>query len=414
MQDAEYAIRKMLLRHEIPVTETDHEFQILSCNESLFRAKEFFSDHADVWETLINKSKSQRMPVLYLEQGSWAYAVIRDEKQGRNYVLGPVALGEISRREIWSYRNISKYFVDRVFLQGMDYEKFEGEIYLLFLAITHLQMDEEQFLEENGIEKSEWRVGENEKLMYQIQSSDKGRSYSAYQLEQMWLNTVKQGKKGCELGDEFLKRLDANIVGQMAKNSLKQMEYSCVCMVTLLTRAAIEAGVSAMEAYNLSDMYLQKLEKCGNQMEIATLTGKANEDFLDCIRRAKETMGIPNYILACKDYIAQHRTKNIRVSELAEIVGVSHSYLTKKFKEIEGITIQQYMIKEKIEAAANMMKYSNNSLAEIAEYLNFSSQSHMGQYFRKEYGMTPQEYRRRNKIEEFSEGKQEEKKEKIE
>lgn len=402
MRDAEYAIRKMLLRHEMPVTETDGWFEILSCNEGLFRAKEFFSDHTDVWEILKQKSRSQKMPVLYLEQGSWAYSVLCDEKAGRNYVLGPVLLGEIPRQEIWSYRNISKYSVDRAVFQGIGYERFEGDIYLLFLAITHTQMDEAQFRKENGIEKTEWKVGEQEKLMHQIENSDRSRSYSAYQLEQMWLDAVKQGKNWYEPESVGIEKLDSNIIGQMAKSSFKQTEYSCVCMITLLTRAAIEVGVPAMEAYNLSDMYLQKLEKCSSQPEIAAITENANEAFLDCIRKSKEYMGVPNYILACKDYIAQHRTKNIRVSELAEAVGVSHSYLTKKFKEIEGITVQQYMIREKIEAAANMIKYSDISLSEIAEYLNFSSQSHMGQYFRKEYGMTPQEYRRRNKIIEFS------------
>ena len=72
---------------------------------------------------------------------------------------------------------------------------------------------------------------------------------------------------------------------------------------------------------------------------------------------------------------------------------MSHSYLTKKFKEYEGITIQQYIISEKLKAAANMLKYSDASISEIAEYLSFASQSHMGQYFKKAYQMTPKEYR---------------------
>ena len=104
----------------------------------------------------------------------------------------------------------------------------------------------------------------------------------------------------------------------------------------------------------------------------------------------------------CKNYIAAHRTKNIQVREISTAVGMSHSYLTKKFKEYEGITIQQYIISEKLKAAANMLKYSDASISEIAEYLSFASQSHMGQYFKKAYQMTPKEYREKYKIVEFS------------
>ena len=62
---------------------------------------------------------------------------------------------------------------------------------------------------------------------------------------------------------------------------------------------------------------------------------------------------------------------------------MSHSYLTKKFKEYEGITIQQYIISEKLKAAANMLKYSDASISEIAEYLSFASRAIWGSISRK-------------------------------
>ena len=66
------------------------------------------------------------------------------------------------------------------------------------------------------------------------------------------------------------------------------------------------------------------------------------------------------------------------------------------------MTIQQYILKEKINAAANMLRYSNFSLTEIADYLNFTSQSHLGQCFKKEYHMTPRQYREKFRVREFS------------
>ena len=246
-------------------------------------------------------------------------------------------------------------------------------------------------MEENGIDRKKLRVSDDEKMMYQINCSEKNRNYTSLETEQAWLNAVKRGDLSfVEEGE-----LNWKVTGEMAKSSLKQLEYGCVCMITLLTRAAMEAGVPAVEAYNISDMYLQKLEKCVAQSEINVLIHNAYEAFQERIVREQERLEIPYYITTCKDYIAQHRTRDIHVSDLVKAVGVSHSYLSKKFKEFEGITLREYMLQEKINAAANMIRYSDRSLSEIAEYLNFSSQSHMGQCFRKKFDMTPQEYRRK-------------------
>ena len=90
------------------------------------------------------------------------------------------------------------------------------------------------------------------------------------------------------------------------------------------------------------------------------------------------------------------------MAELAKIAGISHSYLSKQFREYEGMTLQQYILKEKVDAAANMLRYSTFSISEIADYLSFTSQSHLGQCFKKEYHMTLREYREKYRVREFS------------
>ena len=54
-------------------------------------------------------------------------------------------------------------------------------------------------------------------------------------------------------------------------------------------------------------------------------------------------------------------------------------------------------MKERCEHAANMLKYTDYSIAVIAEYFCFSTQSHFGKQFKKVYGMTPKEYRKANR-----------------
>lgn len=400
MSDIKTMIGKLMLRKEVPLIETDKAYRVLSCNDRLFKGEDFFQENRDLWELLTKKAEESLEPVLYLEAGCYAYSVIRDPSEERNYILGPVILGEVSRPELWSYRGISRFLSDRIVMNGMQYERFWGYICVLYFAIHRCWLDEKEFLRENGIREDTWEVKEHEKLLWQMDSSDSERNHYSYQMEQRWLDYVRRGEKVEGAPGTF--SFDASIVGKMAKGSLKQKEYTCVCLITLLTRAVIEAGVPAMEAYNTSDMYLQKLERCRTQPEMQVVINNVNDAFLNLVRRVKAEADIPPYILICEDYIARHRTKNINIPELTEMAGVSHGYLVKKFKEYEGQTIKQYIIREKIRAAANMIKYSDATFAEIAEYLKFSSQSHMGKFFYREFGMTPKEYQRKYKVVEFS------------
>ena len=68
-----------------------------------------------------------------------------------------------------------------------------------------------------------------------------------------------------------------------------------------------------------------------------------------------------------------------------------------KFSETEGMTISQYVTRKRCSHAANLLKYSDYELSDIAEYFCFSSHSHFGAQFKKVYGMTPSEYRQRYK-----------------
>jgi AraC-like DNA-binding protein len=89
------------------------------------------------------------------------------------------------------------------------------------------------------------------------------------------------------------------------------------------------------------------------------------------------------------------------VRELADELHVSMEYLSTIFKKTEQITITEYILREKVKLAKNLLIYSEYSAENIALYLGFSSQSHFGKVFKKYTGITPSIYRRRNAKIEF-------------
>lgn len=399
MNDVEYVLEKLSLFNEIPIAGIGEQNRLIIYNGSLFDAEGFYRENQDLWKQLLDRSEEMEEPVLLVESEIFAYALLGNDKQQGKYLIGPVPLGKVSRAEIWSYRNIRKYMVSGYLTDGMRFDQFLSELGLAYYAVYHRQMDTEKLLAENGISKDDWKINEYDYLSYRFSRNERKHNENVYLMEKQWLEWVKSGGDPGKLTPGMS---NYAITGDMAQNSLKQQEYTCVCMITLLTRTAVEAHVTPAEAYDISDLYLQKLEKCKDQMSIAAVAQNALNAFLDSIRHAKETSDTPSYIIACKDYIAQHRTDDLKIGDIASVVGLSHSYLAQKFKEYEGITLQQYVIREKVRAAANLIKYSDFSLSEIADYLGFSSQSHMGTYFKKEYGMTPNEYRNKYKVVEFS------------
>ncbi|MBS1774283.1 MAG: helix-turn-helix transcriptional regulator [Bacteroidetes bacterium] len=87
-----------------------------------------------------------------------------------------------------------------------------------------------------------------------------------------------------------------------------------------------------------------------------------------------------------------HYSEPIEVKYSAYLTDKLHhdyTYLSKLFSEVEGITIEHYIIKQKIERAKELLAYDELSLSEIADRLGYSSVAHLSAQFKKVTGLTP-------------------------
>ena len=118
-------------------------------------------------------------------------------------------------------------------------------------------------------------------------------------------------------------------------------------------------------------------------------------DYVERVRKLLDQEKKNVHVEACKDYIARNLRKHFRVSDISEALHLNQSYLSKIFMKYEQLTLQQYIAKERCIHAANMLRFTDFSIPVIAEYFCFATQSHLGTQFKKFYGMTPGEYRKR-------------------
>lgn len=78
---------------------------------------------------------------------------------------------------------------------------------------------------------------------------------------------------------------------------------------------------------------------------------------------------------------------------LGEKLGYDYTYLANTFSEVKGITIQQYIIINKIERVKELLIYDELNLTEIARKMHYSSVAHLSNQFKKTTGLTPSFYK---------------------
>lgn len=92
-------------------------------------------------------------------------------------------------------------------------------------------------------------------------------------------------------------------------------------------------------------------------------------------------------------HIRENVARDLSVTELAEVVGMSQYYFSKLFKMSTGITPHQYVMRQRVERAQEYLRQSRTGLADIATQVGFQTQSHFTSVFRRLVGATPKHYR---------------------
>lgn len=78
---------------------------------------------------------------------------------------------------------------------------------------------------------------------------------------------------------------------------------------------------------------------------------------------------------------------------LANDLNKEYSQLSKLFSSTEGITIEQFVILQKIEKAKELIMYNQMNLSEIADTMGYSSVAHLSSQFKKTIGLTPTQFK---------------------
>jgi YSIRK-targeted surface antigen transcriptional regulator len=182
--------------------------------------------------------------------------------------------------------------------------------------------------------------------------------------------------------------------GTVADNNLRQLKNIFIVVIALAARAAIRGGLAPSVSYQLSDKYIQQMERL---IDIDAIKSLVNQVLLDYTSRVANSL-IPvtadTVIRQVLQYVRANTNRDITVADAAHHVGFTRPSLSRKFKKELGVDLSTFIRKCKLEEAKNLLAFSDKSISEISNYLCFSSQSHFQKSFKDYFGITPQSYRK--------------------
>ncbi|HSI63343.1 MAG TPA: helix-turn-helix domain-containing protein [Candidatus Saccharimonadia bacterium] len=102
-------------------------------------------------------------------------------------------------------------------------------------------------------------------------------------------------------------------------------------------------------------------------------------------------------VTAAVQHARKNCDKNVSTAELARAAGVSERHLHRKLRDTLGLTPHELMLRTRIQSAAEALAKTSAPIIEIAINHGFCDQSAFTQQFRKRTGMTPKQFRLRNR-----------------
>lgn len=217
-------------------------------------------------------------------------------------------------------------------------------------------------------------------------------SYGIYSAEQALLNCVKNGN--LQYKKEWSRAVSfGTAVTFPGEDGLQQAQTAVFTFNVLCCRAAISGGLSPETGYMLEKAYNYTILSSHTVDELTEVSHTLLEDYIRRVHCLHASDGISPQIRAVCDQITLHPENKLDIHALAEKLGYSDYYFSRKFKAETGMSIAEYDGRQKVEKAKLLLKNPGLRISEISDSLGFCSQSHFGVLFKRYTGISPTAFR---------------------
>lgn len=396
-RDKSYLLRRISILMNVGIFKMDneviHSFQEHSEYNPVFKNK--------VLQNCLKEGADQQAePYIFKDENQVNFACI---KAGRSYyMIGPMSLELLNRVELHRYyRGYGINEESEKRLKHFTFSEILDIVEIVANILLGAEYSDNELIYANRIVEDTKEKQEQKKVLFDMKDGEKELYHHTYLEERKLLDSIRDGRVEDAL--KYSRNMDADL-GKLSAKELSHWKNVAIVAITLCTRAAIDGGVSASIAYRISDYYIQQSDGCNDIAQIIKYRDHAVEELTEQVQR-KKARKTSSYVEQCKDYVEKHYREKIYLSDIAGTLGLSETYLSRLFKKEAGVRLQDYIVQVRLERAANLLKYSEESISNIAEYVNFPSQSYMGKLFKEKYQLSPKKYRELNAPSEYFKNK---------
>lgn len=364
-----------------------------------FLTTEILCQILDEWE---NTGSCRSLPALFSIKRKLYYAYVPSSEQ--DFLIGPVRFSSPVRMN----RNTDELRPPEETVDAApecEFSDFTSHILLVYNLLHASILSLDDLVMSNCMDGSleDTVMGDLSTLIFDLQEQE--QPHNPYDQEVREFSSIEYGD--IEMLQRSLQEDYTGKIGTLAKDEVRHMRNLGIVVITLASRAAIRGGLLPEVSFSMSDVFIQKLEEVSDTVVLLNMIHQFEFKYAEMVADLNsQKAGRPKKnqnprVDQCKDYIFKHLHEKIRIQDIADKLYLNANYLSEIFRQHEGITITDFILHEKVGLTKNLLTYSPYSYSEIAAYLGFSSQSHLGKVFKRLTGMTLKQYRDRFGVRDF-------------
>ena len=196
------------------------------------------------------------------------------------------------------------------------------------------------------------------------------RNRDMYHLEEHFERVIRKYSESTEFPSMYVKFVFSNIV-------------------KLLWEAS-----AIMKGDNLNEV-VDQIYGCHTIEAVVQVTRKQVDEYLQFIGQDKGSYRFKAEVT--KDYVLHHYGEDINLDVLAKRLFLSAGYLSMIFKKETGENLNQFIKNVRLEKAAEQLTGTDLTVGEICSRVGFANMSYFSKCFRRQYGVTPDAYRKQEK-----------------
>lgn len=205
---------------------------------------------------------------------------------------------------------------------------------------------------------------------------------------EIWKVLLKKGKYQ-ELQNKIVKWIHCKgETGELNRRILQMLQYD---LEQILYSVLQEHGIQAHQFLYYRESTQNRVTAIRSQDEMTEWVKSVLEDAAKILQKTEDSNGIKEQTIR---YIKMHLGEDINRVRVAESMYLHPDYLDRRFKQETGCSVNRYILKEQINMAKVLLIEDKVSIGEIASRCGYENMSNFSVMFKREVGISPNEYRK--------------------